>query len=375
MKRRFGGKRWWGYLGVGVVIAACGSGLALRGGVGAGSTVSQAFMLLYSNIHHYVTDPPSRPMSLSQEISQLDLPNAMFQSYHEIPDIMSDDDGYFSSSNPSAGCSSGCSPVQYVTHSLLTKCGYTQTSLAARIADCQNVNHGNATWVGQSSGNAGQNTWYLVTKTDQNGFEVWQDAKTSLVWSDVWHDHSLAINSTNWCRAAGNAQAGDPQNYCNNLQPSTPFCYVNYPSNSTTSIQCQTAAHFESDCAEGSTVWLPAPSMQTSFHASQLTADYGTPNAPNQTYAFYEEKGYMLHDASSNSPSIFWRLPTKYDYQQADNDGMRFVLPNMSAAGYVWSASVVSVNRFFAWVFNGSNGNVSYNGRFNSYPVLCVGRE
>ena len=366
MKTRIRHGRWWVYLGFSIVVAACGSGLALNGQK-VSNAVSQGVALLYANIHHDLVTAASDQMTLAQELAEASsLPNTTYPNYRDIPKILTDDDGACSTTEPyyssGVGCVDSDSIVQFVNHSLLTKCGYSQSTVAERIADCQNVNHANATWVGATAGNAGQNSWQLVTKTDVNGFEVWQDMKTSLLWSDAWSTNTAGTtNQTNWCRAAGNAETTDPSGYCS---PSyTGGCYVN--GTYVPSASCQLATP-ESDCAEQASVALPTAVPSTV--------------APGQSQAFYEEKGYMLKaplPAHPAAPSVLWRLPTKYDWQQADNDGIRFVVPNMVNSGgenAFWSASVVSYFRNNAWYFNGGIGYVYNYYRSSAYAVRCVGR-
>ncbi len=299
-------------------------------------------------------DVTQAQMTLATELSvNAELPDSTYPGYRFIPDLTKDDDGYYTTEN---GCSSGCSPAVPVNHTSLSACGYNQSTVAERIADCATVNGSSATWEGSQNGISGEATWYLVTKTNVNGYEVWEDGRTGLLWSDAWHDSTNATNQTNWCRASGNHETDAHGGYCDNTQ-SSPTCYVNYSTNSSTSQQCQ-AASPESDCAEESGVSLPASTP-------------GTPVAPSQSQAFYEEKGYMLKAASGTSPSVLWRLPTMHDFEQAEIDGMRLVLPNMG--NNFWSASVYSSNRYYAWYFDGLYGYVNFNGRSYDYAVRCVG--
>jgi hypothetical protein len=73
------------------------------------------------------------------------------------------------------------------------------------------------------------------------------------------------------------------------------------------------------------------------------------------------------------APSLLvkWRLPTKYDFEVAEHNGIWHVLPNM--VSFFWSASVYTENRTNAWRFYGSNGLVNQQLRLNSYSVRCVG--
>ena len=115
-----------------------------------------------------------------------------FSGYRAVPDINTDDDGETGDS------------VTYVNRSTWgsTTCGTTQSTIAARIADCATVFGANATWDGSVDGNAGQGVWKLVTRTgpvtSSMGQEVWQDERTGVLWS------SLVSKAINWCMASGN---------------------------------------------------------------------------------------------------------------------------------------------------------------------------
>lgn len=77
--------------------------------------------------------------------------------------------------------------------------------------------------------------------------------------------------------------------------------------------------------------------------------------------------------AKGDLTSLTWRLPTRADYMQAEVNGLRHVLPNLGEES-LWSASVNSDSRGYAWFFFGSSGIVSVNLRYVSYSVRCVGR-
>jgi hypothetical protein len=71
-------------------------------------------------------------------------------------------------------------------------------------------------------------------------------------------------------------------------------------------------------------------------------------------------KGYM---GALSTPGVRWRLPTKYDYQQADIDGIRFVMPDLGAAGNTGNrandGSPGSLNSYYEWTATiGSNSNL-----------------
>ena len=75
---------------------------------------------------------------------------------------------------------------------------------------------------------------------------------------------------------------------------------------------------------------------------------------------------------SVSSPLVRWRLPTRSDWHQADMDGLRYVLPNLTAS--FWSTTVDSTNRDAAWYFYGVTGYTFNDFRDSSYAVRCVGR-
>jgi hypothetical protein len=283
--------------------------------------------------------------------------------YRDVSDITKDDDGY-NNTDADATCASdgsGCTPVISVTaaqHAAFVDCGTTQTSISARVADCATQNGADATWIGSTDSNGGQGSWKMVTHQGANK-EVWQDQRTMLLWS------SLVAPSTindNWCRADGNAQSGDPSNYCNSTtyQPEYPTA--------------------ESECAEpvGAN---PVPgwcSNGTAYSsAAGCTGAGGTWTANTDNFGagtYSAAKGGM--GANSATLKVRWRLPAIHDYEQAEIDGIRSVMPDMGAfsAGYEWSASLVSSLRFYAWIFVGSYGGVGFSDRSDTDAVRCVGR-
>ena len=83
-----------------------------------------------------------------------------------------------------------------------------------------------------------------------------------------------------------------------------------------------------------------------------------------------------MAQASSSSPGVRWRLPTSHDYDQAEVDGIRFVLPDMLATGgtWEWSATIFSDNRANALAFDSGAAQRAVNGRNDYLNVRCVGR-
>lgn len=297
---------------------------------------------LTSNIHR---DKGAIPWSLVKEtVTDRGQAYPNTGTIRAIPSILKDDDG-------NAGTS-----VTYVDRTGWgsNTCG-TTGAIETRITNCASVFNGTltgctdmvstnatdctnnsaiwragstATWDGAVNGNAGQSTWKLVTRTADTdlsgrGREVWRDERTGLLWSSLvsgsaermvdkanggsFRGTTVDDNKTiNWCKASGSnnivgnpAAEDDPNNYCDNAT------YQN------------TTGDAISACYEGA------------GFTNTDTISNGIDGAGK---------------AGLHSPAVSWRLPTKYDYQQADNDGIRFVMPEMGPNGSwsEWSASVVS---------------------------------
>jgi hypothetical protein len=72
-----------------------------------------------------------------------------------------------------------------------------------------------------------------------------------------------------------------------------------------------------------------------------------------------------------NVKGLTWRLPSIDEYKEADKNGARAALPNMS--DWFWSSSVVRDNSYYAWAFVGHSGDVDYGKRsYYYYLVRCV---
>lgn len=232
--------------------------------------------------------------------------------YRKVPDINKDDDAGFG-----AAVTFGSRPS--------VVCGTTQASVDARVTDCAAANGATATWDGAAKGNAGQSQWKLVTYNGTH--EVWRDERTGFIWSD-------RLGLANWCLATGSSGGGpygqvDPMGYCDNV------------------------------------AYQPVQSTPESW----CTEDTGF-NTPS---TYDSMKGGMRLLATATSPGVVWRLPTKWDLHQAEIDGIRFPLPNMSH--FFWSASVVSNDRNLAWHFTGDVGYFLDVGRDSvAMSVRCVGR-
>jgi hypothetical protein len=296
------------------------------------------------------------------------LNQSMPSGYRDVPVVNTDDEGYCNADAGALGAS--CSPttpiisVTYAQHIAMNNCGMTQPTIAARIADCKTQNPSVATWDGAVNGTSGEATWMLVTKLTADSSnatggllsncvlavgagglqcvfkETWQDQRTGLIWSSLvagaLNNNALATGSgmltANWCKASGNSEASD--------------------------ITCGSANNV-SFCSE---VLTPA-----------ITGENWVAGAQGN-YTYDKAKGGM---GRYSSPSVMWRLPTIHDYNQAEADGIRFVMPDMGGLEnglYDWTASIDSGTRSHAWQFNGTLGYITSTVRTNPGRIRCVAR-
>ena len=311
-------------------------------------------------------------MGLLDEFEKGDVPTLTAEGYREVPIIATDHDGYAGSAVDKAARDSGHDEWDSNGSGIpRNACGMGIDTLDGRIADCDTqhalkpswdaaAGDGRISWDGEVNGNAAEGSWTLVTvymRAGANGDtcdatcrEVWRDDRTGLIWSDRLGDLSGTADQGifNWCWASGNSNRGgspyqedDDDNLCNNAAN-------------------QDQGNPRSLCAEDA-AWL--------FTATGITH--------NTTYEFDDPKGGMRaaadYDVKGDSPTIYWRLPTVYDWKLADVNGVRHVLPNMSTN--YWSASASSSPSTNAWEFFGQYGNVNDgNGREEDSRVRCVGR-
>jgi len=314
---------------------------------------------LTSNAYRNKATTPISQIAESSTYAGGDLP----AGYRMVPTIATDDDGYLSANSSSP-------QVTLVLRNIVTGdewntgvprivCGKgINTSIANKIIDCSTQHSakpswdagvaGKISWDGNINGNAGQGIWTLVSVyssslangdlCDTTCKEVWRDDRTGLIWSD-----KLPID--NWCRASGNAEAADPSNLCNNItyQP-------NYP----------TAA--ESWCAEdGPTTMMEATGSGETWASS----------------SYHDAKGGL---GKTTAISVRWRLPTKYDYGAAENNGIRFVLPGMSdnnsAVFMEWTSTIKASDRSSAIAFDVHHGTSATGVRSNNTDAVtrCIGR-
>lgn len=272
----------------------------------------------------------SAQMSLKQESTAGLAPN-----YRKIPDLRKDTTlAYYSNSS------------NFVNHALITQdCGYSQSSVAERIADCAARNGAVATFDGAARGISAEGVWKLVTRI--NGKETWRDERTKLLWSDSFGQ------TTSWCRAAGSRDPMDTYLYgCSN------FGYKRGPG-TTLVAQLPPPALPESWCAEGANVQTP------------------------DVTAFNDAKGRMR--LSGTATRVSWRLPTQNDYMMAMLNGLRSVLPNLKNAKnqpyYYHTATADGLAWNDSLTFRGTDGAISYfpyysnRSRTTYTHVRCIGNE
>lgn len=240
--------------------------------------------------------------------------------YRSIPLISADDEGAQSVAN------NGVLRINWNS-----TCGISGT-VSDRITDCAQKYDLNATWAGASKGNAGQGTWKLVTRAGNvsgDGLyrEVWRDERTGLLWS------SVVSKSLNWCQAAG-VHGTDGSGFCDNS------LYQTQPSGATKAI---------SACYEG---------------ASETSTD-------SRIDVLAKGK------TDTNPLNVKWRIPTIYDYEVADYNGIRYVMPDMSGIGNVeWTGTTRAIDLTKAWVYDSRTGATETRMRTDSTVVVrCVGEK
>ncbi|MGZ3770235.1 MAG: hypothetical protein ACXVCP_11310 [Bdellovibrio sp.] len=382
----------------------------------------------------------SLQLSVSAEVTTYkaaNLPTTGGYNYRDIPDQDKDDDGY-----------TGLNVVYALRPQV--NCG-TSGSIDARIADCATQNPTRSTWDGSTASNSGYGMWKLVTRKSANK-EVWRDERTKLIWSSLvgtsvnWCQASgntqnapvtfykayntamgtpLTGNGTILNVSGGSSSIGETITViftsattfnvtgggggCNDAGGAAitaggltgtagstvtygkaNFCSftlkqgaTNFAAGDTFQIKSTTAASYS--CAPGAAAGLQ-PASPISY-----CAENGSLNAPpGDTWGsgpYMDAKGGMGKDVTD---SVRWRLPTKNDYTLAENNGIRFVMPDMGAPGTEraindgspgptnwteWAASVISYYREYSWHFNTDYGNLTYDYRYSTWlDVRCVGR-
>ena len=149
--------------------------------------------------------------------------------------------------------------------------------------------------------------------------EVWKDNRTGILWSDDMP------KSDNWCRAAGNAESN----------PS-------FPCNKTIA---------QSWCAELG----PTPMIEAA-ESGEVWAS-GT---------YVAAKGGL---GKTTSISVRWRLPTKYDFQAADINGIKYVVRNGLSNFPTWSATVKS-----GYAYTWTPDTIELHTPNQNSSIKCIGR-
>jgi hypothetical protein len=312
-----------------------------------------------------------------------DLPTTGGYNYRDVPDATKDSDNF-----QGVTC-------KYATRPSVN-CGTTQTTIAARIADCAAQNPSSSTWNGATQCNRGQAIWKLVTRSAANK-EVWQDQRTGQIWS------SVVSQTANWCQASGNTQQA-PVTFINSFNnaagtPITGDGTIGSISGGTSSqaetitvtmtgattftvtgtaagagcqggaitaggltgaagstvtwsranycsfVLTQGAINFANndkftlqsvDAANYSCAAGAASGLQPASPIS-FCAEVAGVNAPaGETWgtgSYMTAKGGMGKTATGTSPSIRWRLPSTEDQRQAEIDGMTMVMPDTGLPG------------------------------------------
>lgn len=320
----------------------------------------------------------SSQISLASEVTTYagtDLPSGGADNYRDIPDDVKDDEGYIGTS-----CKYAPRPA--------SDCGTSQSTIAARIADCATQNPSTSSWDGATQCNRGQGLWKLVTRSGSNK-EVWQDQRTGLIWS------SAVSTGINWCQATGatslapvtyyqsyNTAAGTPitgngsigtisggsssagetititftsatnftvSGTCGTggsvdipltATPGATSTYsranycsftitqgsTNFVANDKFELKSTTATSYS--CAPGAASLLqPASPISYCAEATGLNPPAGETWSPP---AYVAAKGGM---GKLSTPAVRWRAPSIEDYKLADVNGIRFVMPDMGIAG------------------------------------------
>jgi hypothetical protein len=171
-----------------LLLLSCGRGLrdpdAAKAGVvvsgGTTTTTVTSESLSYKDLvpSQIMRDPGSSSMTLAEEASSA---ASLPAGYRIIPLITDTEEA----DNDAA-------------HAYVADCG-TSGTIADRIADCASDYPASSSWDGTAEGRLGEGLWKLVTRL-AGPIEVWQDTRTSLIWSDMLTDGSAAFT---FCEATG----------------------------------------------------------------------------------------------------------------------------------------------------------------------------
>ena len=80
-------------------------------------------------------------------------------------------------------------------------------------------------------------------------------------------------------------------------------------------------------------------------------------------------------NTSTTPLTVTWRIPTLYDYEVADYNGIRYVMPDMGIYGNVeWTGTTRATDLTKSWVYDSRNGSTDIRLRSNDTIVVrCVG--
>lgn len=228
-----------------------------------------------------------------------------------------------------------------VARANIVGCGAIGT-IAARIAECSSLNGLWSFYDGKKYGQDGEGDWKLVSVVDNAGtkFEVWRDERTKLLWSDK------ASANYNWYQAAGYSKASADSIRETQFTSEPGVLENSAPFNLNQTLQPASPISVCPDVSGG-----------------VIAAGGGTP-----TYTYVNPETDFK--AGLSYPQTTWRLPSINDWQLANVNGIRKVLPNMD--NNFWSSSSYSNGRSNAWGFNGVNGYMDISNRSNTFSVRCV---
>jgi hypothetical protein len=322
-----------------------------------------------------------------------DLPSG----YRDIPVVAIDDDGGDTTSvvtRLTRGTTLANNYSLWNTGVPRVMCGIGIATVAGRIADCDTkhgvkpswdytAGDGKISWNGATSGFGlgAEGSWTLVTVYSAGGTngttcnaanalttscrEVWRDDRTGLLWSDRIGDNASSttnVGQFSWCVAAGNTENGltDCRSQAGGGVSGTSYNYIGF-----------------SLCAEAAGVTTPIGI--TSIAGEQVAK--GAAWTQGVSTGVRDAKGGMMKAANADtsggalSPSVRWRVPSKWDYAQAEIDGIRLVLPNFYTQNEAkWAATVFSSGRAQSWYQDSANGNMNTLPQSSIEAVHCVGR-
>ncbi len=279
--------------------------------------------------------------------------NATFTSNHRlVPDPKYDTDGYDDTTGIGQIKLNYLETIQAGRPTVV--CGTVGTT-EERITDCATANGAKAIWEGAKYGKGSEGDWKLVTLTNDGtrNWEVWRDERTRLLWSDsTFHVATAFGNKYNWFQAAG---------YAKNASTLSVTAYEG-------GTPAATGKTYAANCSDNATqTCQPDTPISVCADASVIAGLNGIPNytTPDNNYP----KGNL---GVASTPVVSWRLPTIEDWRQANLNGARKVLPNMTTPTF-WSASSFSVFRSNGWLYYGSTGEETKDNRNVAYSVRCIG--